>query len=331
MVEKVISGTNDNGFDQADDNMIRTFQLESSQLRGRIVRLGSVLDDILGAHDYPETVAHMVAESITLSALLSAMLKYEGIFTFQAQGDGPVGMVVSDMTSDGQIRGCAHFDADRLQHGIEQLSALRETESAQNHYAQLLGKGYMAFTVDQSGGEDFYQGIVDLKGASMTDCVQHYFTQSEPIGTGIKMAVGKRGGKWRAGAIMLQHTGPENPEAGRGNVNEDDWRRAMILLETCTDDEFLDPGLHSNDLLTRLFHEEGVRVFTPQGVHKGCRCSQNKVESMLRMMPEDDIEYMTVDGEISMTCEFCSRNFVFDAAAIRRTIGGKERDSIQEE
>src|SRR5690606_8243732 len=122
-----------------------------------------------------------------------------------------------------------------------------------------------------------------------------------------------------------------NPEAGRGNVNEDDWRRAMILLETCTDDEFLDPGLHSNDLLTRLFHEEGVRVFTPQDVHKGCRCSRNKVESMLRMMPEDDIEYMTVDGEISMPCEFCSRNFVFDAAAIRRTIGGKERDSIQEE
>lgn len=318
-----LQGNNDNGIFEADDNVIQTFRLEASNLRGRVVRLGSVLDDILTAHDYPETVTHMVAETITLTALLSSMLKYEGIFTLQAQGDGPVGMVVADMTSGGVIRGCAHFDAERVQHGTEQLAALKDTESAQNHYAQLLGKGHMAFTVDHEGGEGRYQGVVELKGASLIDCVQHYFTQSEQIGTGIKMAVGQRDGKWRAGAIMLQHM-PDADKGIKSNTDEDDWRRAMVLLDTCKDDEFLDPDLHSSELLTRLFHEEGVRVYAPQAVEKGCRCSREKVEKILRMMPADDMEFMTVDGEITMTCEFCSQDYVFDGAAIKRTIAAKE-------
>lgn len=305
-------------FSRADDNVLQTFQLESSNLRGRVVRLGSVLDDILQAHNYPFHVSHMVAETVALSALLSSMLKYDGVFTLQAQGDGPVGMVVSDMTSAGILRGCSHFDAERLQHGIEQLSAMNDTESSQNHYAQLLGKGYLAFTVDQAGKQDRYQGIVELKGASLVDCVQHYFTQSEQIGTGIKIAVGMRGGKWRAGGVMLQHM-PEdhtNPEAAISNVREDDWRRAMILMGSCTDNELLDPMLHSNILLTRLFHEEGIRVYEPKDVYKGCRCSEEKVENVIGMMSQDDLDYMTQDGQISMRCEFCSREYVFEANKI---------------
>lgn len=306
-------------FDRPDDDVIQSFQLESSNLRGRVVRLGGALDDILHPHQYPFHVAHIVAETITLTALLSSMLKYEGVFTLQAQGDGPVGMTVSDMTSAGLLRGCANFDAERVQHGIERLAAMSDTESAQNHYAQLLGKGYLAFTVDQAGAQDRYQGIVELKGASLIDCVQHYFSQSEQIGTGIKMAVGARDGKWRAGGIMLQHM-PEdqrNIEARLSDAREDDWRRAMILLGSCTDGELLDPNLHSHALLTRLFHEEGVRVYEPKPVRKGCRCSQEKVESVVNMLPEDDLDYMEKDGKISMKCEFCSREYVLDAGKAR--------------
>lgn len=305
----------------ADDDVIQSFQLESSNLRGRIIRLGGVLDNILQPHAYPMHVAHMVGETITLSGLLASMLKYDGVFTLQAQGDGPVKMVVSDMTTQGILRGCANFDPDRVQHGIEQLAVMDDTESSQNHYAQLLGKGYLVFTVDQQNASDRYQGIVDLKGASLVDCVQHYFNQSEQIGTGIKMAVGIRGGKWRAGAIMLQHM-PEDQksvEAGQGNVREDDWRRAMILLGSCTDDELLDPDLHSNILLTRLFHEEGIRVYEPRYVEKGCRCSREKVESVISMMPEDDLDYMSEEGTIKMKCEFCSREYAFDAKDIKKT------------
>ncbi|MGH1403374.1 MAG: Hsp33 family molecular chaperone HslO [Alphaproteobacteria bacterium] len=308
------------------DNFSQTFQLESSNLRGRIVRLGGELDDILKAHQYPLPISHLVAETITLSLCLSSMLKYEGIFTLQAQGDGPLRMLVSDVTSAGVIRGCASFDEERFQSSREQVSALKTVESAQNHLAQYLGKGHIAFTVDQGQYAERYQGIVELKGASMTDCVQHYFNQSEQIGTGIKMAVGQRDGQWRASAIMLQHM-PEdgkNPTAGVENLNEDDWRRAMILLDSCTEDEFLDPSLDSDTLLFRLFHEEGIRVYDRQAVHKGCRCDEQRVENVLYTMTEDDIEYLTKDGHVSMTCEFCSKSYRFEKTDILRKMKMRE-------
>jgi redox-regulated HSP33 family molecular chaperone len=125
----------------------------------------------LGPHDYPLPVAHLVAETITLAALLSSMLKYEGIFTLQTKGDGPVGMLVADMTSKGEVRGCASFDKERVAKFGNDTDLL----------PLFLGKGYIAFTVDQMGKTDRYQGIVELKGKSLVECVQHYFTQSEQI------------------------------------------------------------------------------------------------------------------------------------------------------
>lgn len=303
-------------------DIIQPFQLEVSDLRGREVRVGKVIDDVLVPHGYPNPVAHLVAETMTLAMLLSSMLKYDGIFTLQAQGDGPVSMLVADMTSDGEVRGCASFDEERLQHAREQLSALKAEETAQNHLAQYLGKGHIAFTVDQGGSHERYQGIVELKGSSLIDCVQHYFNQSEQIGTGIKMAVGERDGKWRAGAIMLQHM-PEddkNSEAGSGNIREDDWRRAMILLDTCTEDELLDPELEANTLLTRLFHEEGVRVFDTLSVEKGCRCDSERVKNVLFTMPPEDLEHIAQDGVIEMKCQFCSTGYEFKLESILKEI-----------
>ena len=147
-------------FKVADDNVVQPFQLDVSSLRGRSVRLGSVLNDVLEPHDYPNPVAHLVAETMTLALLLSSMLKYDGIFTLQAKGDGPVGLLVADVTSDGDLRGCANFDAERLEHAREQLSALKTPEGSRNHLAQYLGKGYIAFTVDQGDKAERYQGIV---------------------------------------------------------------------------------------------------------------------------------------------------------------------------
>ena len=301
-----------------DDDVVQPFQLEQSSLRGRYIRLGKVLNDILGPHDYPKPVAHLVAESIALSILLSSMLKYEGIFTLQTQGDGPVRMLVSDVTSQGEVRGCASFDSERTETAREQLEALKSPEGSQNHLAQYLGKGHLAFTVDQPGAKDVYQGLVDLKGASLIDCAQHYFTQSEQIDTGIKMAVGQRDGQWRAGGIMLQHM-PED-DGRLGNLEEDDWRRTMILMDSCTDDEFLDPALHSNAVLFRLFNEEGVRVFESQLLQKGCRCDPARVENILLSMSQDDLDYMVKDGHITMHCEFCSHDFLFKPDDIAKKI-----------
>ncbi len=293
------------------DNFVQPFQLESSFLRGRIVRLGDVLDTILDAHDYPLPVAHLVAETTVLAIALSSMMKYEGIFTLQAQGDGPIKMLVADVTSDGHVRACASFDAERFESAREKLAALKTTESDQNHLAQYLGKGYIAFTVDQGQHTDRYQGIVELRGASMVDCVQHYFTQSEQIGTGIKMAVGRRDDQWRAEAIMLQNM-PEEGVQPVGNLDEDDWRRAMVLLDSCTEDEFLAPDIGASELLLRLFHEEGVRVYDRKEIEHKCRCDKERVQNILFSMGIDDVKEASIDGKIEMVCEFCSQKYIFN-------------------
>lgn len=318
-------------------NMIRPFQLETSSLRGRIVRFDDVLQGILTPHDYPEIVSQLLAETLTLCTLLSSMLKYEGVFTLQTSGDGPINMLVADMTSEGNIRGCASFDAARLEIVEKQLAAFSTEqvgEGSDNHLAQLLGKGYVAFTVDQKQAEDRYQGIVELKGKSLVECVQHYFAQSEQIDTGIKLAVGKRDGVWRAGGIMLQHMPDEGGLKGAGsrasNMDEDDWRRAMVLMGSLTEEELLSPALNSHDILMRLFHEEGVRVFEPKALQQACRCSQERVENVVLMMPEEDRKDIIEEGKIEMKCEFCSTTYVLNPKEIEQRL--KEiTDSLNDE
>ncbi len=313
--------------DDFSGNVVRPFQLETSSLRGRIVRFNDVLDDILSAHDYPDVVSQVLAETITLAALLSSMLKYDGIFTLQTQGDGPIGMLVADMTSDGAIRGCATFDEKRLDKVTAQFSAFSDDvdESADNHLAQLLGKGHIAFTVDQKGTEDRYQGIVELKGKSITECVQHYFTQSEQIHTGIKMAAAKRDGKWYAGGIMLQKMPEEGgvqeeqvPTNVLENMDEDDWHRSMVLMGSLTEAEMLHDNLNSHDILFRLFHEEGVRVFDPLQLKHECRCSAERVENVVCMMSDEDRKDMVKDGKITLKCEFCSKDYTLNPKYVEK-------------
>lgn len=294
------------------DNIIIPFQLERSNLRGRIVRMGAPLHEIITAHSYPEPVSHLVAEAVTLSLCLSSMLKYDGIFTLQAQGDGPVGMLAADVRTPAFIRGCASFNEERVEHARERLAAMSNLESSENHLAQYLGKGYIAFTVDQGENAERYQGIVELEGASLIDCVQHYFRQSEQIATGIRMAVGSRNDQWRGTAIMLQNM-PDDDQGYQPldttKSEDDDWLRSMVLMQSATEEELLDKNLSSEELLFRLFHEEGVRVYEPLEIVRECRCSLEKVQNVIRLLPDDDREYMIKDGRIELTCEFCSKTY----------------------
>ena len=291
------------------DDLILPFKLENSGLRGRVVRLGQTLDEILEAHDYPLPVSQLVAEACTLSLCLSSMLKYEGIFTLQAQGKGAIAMVVADVHSPGKLRGCASFDEEQLKtlmkEEVERFSPL-------NSY---MGEGYIAFTVDQGEHAERYQGIVDLSGHSLHDCVHHYFEQSEQIRTLIKLAVGREDKSWRASAVMLQVV----PEEGGEEVEVDSeaWTRATTLLNTVTDEELLSSDLSMQELLIRLFHEEGVRVFPTEEVTRHCKCSTEKVENVLKLLSEDDRDYMTRDGAIEMTCEFCSKTFRLDPETMK--------------
>lgn len=283
------------------EDFVQTFQIEESNLRGRILRVHTALDGILRRHEYPEQVLQLTGEAALLALLLSSMLKYDGIFTLQAQGDGPVSMVVADVSEQGHIRACAKFK-DREAAAIPGARPM-----------DLLGKGYIAFTVDQGGDTERYQGIVDLAGGSLQDSIQHYFAQSEQITTGTRMAISRdqTDGTWRAGAIMLQQL-PEQKDGSDGESREDDWRRAMILLQSCKDNELLDFTLPATDLLYRLFHEDGVRAFDPVLITEQCRCSRARAEKILDIMsPEEKVE-MTIDGTITVACEFCSRVYAFE-------------------
>jgi molecular chaperone Hsp33 len=297
------------GFDSSD--LIQPFQLEESQIRGRLVRLGSSLDLILKQHAYPDSVAHLLAETAAVAAVLADSLKFKGIFTLQAKGSGAIRMLVADVTSDGAVRAYAQFSADEL----GDATGLK-----------LLGKGYLAFTVDQGNDKDRYQGIVELNSATIAEAVQHYFRKSEQIPTAVMVEARKdAAGRWHAGALMLQRMPREGGYAKdlQTDTLEDDWHRVMILMSTCTPQELAEDVLSPNDLLYRLFHEEGVRVYDQRKLRHQCRCSQERVVSMLQSLPREEVEAMTVDdtpgGDIKVTCEFCNRSYTFSR---------KERDAL---
>ena len=296
------------------DDLVLPFQVEPSGLRGRLVRLGAAVDTIITQHAYPEPVASMLAEAITLAVVLAGALKYEGVFTLQTKGDGPLPLMVADVTTAGAVRGYAQFDAEKLERAVAMHGA-----TLLGSVPRLLGAGYIAFTVDQGEHTDRYQGIVELQGASLAECAHHYFRQSEQLRAGIKLAVGRAaGGAWRAGGIMLQRLPkPGAPEdAFAAEIQDDGWRRALILMSSARSDELIDAQLASEDLLFRLFHEDGVRVFARHGIAARCRCSRERIERILRSMPASDIRDLASDKEVAVTCEFCSTTYTFPQSEI---------------
>ena len=307
----------------AVDDLVQPFQIETSHLRGRMVRLGATLDEILQRHAYPDAVAAMLGETMTLAVLLSSMLKYEGIFTLQTKGDGPISLMVADITSVGDIRAYAQFNEAAV------AAAAKDVPIAPA--PALLGKGYIAFTVDQGPHTERYQGIVELSGKTLADCVQHYFRQSEQLDTGLTVQVGRTDeGHWRAGGIMLQRLPEQQPQMDGtapqlSSDAEDGWRRAMVLMASTTTDELLATDLRANDLLFRLFHEDGVRVWPPSHLRFGCRCSRERVVTMLSSLPRAEVETMKVDGtdEVEVVCQFCSTAYRFDESELDRVYGTK--------
>jgi len=302
-----------------EDDLVQPFLLESSGIRGDLVRLGPAVHRIVTRHDYCKPVARLLAEMLTLAPMLGSLMKFDGVFTLQTKGDGPVPLMVADMTSEGHLRGYAALREAELQ------ALLARPPAAPQGIDSLLGRGYLAFTVDQGAHSDRYQGIVELRGTRLADCLQHYFLQSEQIQTGVLVAAGRGArGRWRSAGIVLQRIPPEGgalderPRAEVLEVDEDAWRRAMVLLASCTEAELLDAGLPANDLLFRLFHEEGVRVFRRRALRDRCRCRRKRLEATLRSLPRDEIDDLMIDGEVVVTCEFCRKSYRFDRAALDR-------------
>ena len=311
-----------------EDDSVLPFAVEPLDVRGRVVRLGHALDDLLANHGYPKLVSRLVAEAAALAALLASSIKFSGRFTLQAQTDGPVSMLVVDIIAPGKMRAYANFDAGRI-------------EAAGEHYdaATLLGKGHLAMTIDQGPDTARYQGIVALEGKDLEHAAREYFLRSEQIPTQVRLAVAEEmradaGGarhRWRAGGLLLQFL-PRSEERARqpdldpGDVpagfeverpHEDDaWVEARSLVATVQDVELLDPDISTEQLLYRLFHERGVRVFRSRDLHAQCSCSRKNVEQMLQSFSPHDRDDMVQDGKITVTCEFCNATYVFEPAEL---------------
>ncbi|MDJ0949806.1 MAG: Hsp33 family molecular chaperone HslO [Alphaproteobacteria bacterium] len=297
------------------EDVIQPFRVESFSLRGRLVRLGPAVQEILSRHAYPDEVASLLGEALVLATLLSAALKFEGVFNLQARGDGPVSLMVADVTSEGGLRGYAQFDADRL-------AALGP--STGNPVPRLLGAGYLAFTVDQGADTERYQGIVELTGGSIAECAHHYFRQSEQLEAAIHVAAGRDPeDAWRAGGLMIQRLPGDGGSGKSGDAEEaeEGWRRALVLMASARADELLDPDLTPRRLLYRLFHEEGVRAYRPRPVAARCRCSAERVERTLVAMPRSQVDDLKEDGEVVVTCQFCNATYRFDQVALDRLFG----------
>ncbi|KQY71262.1 Hsp33-like chaperonin [Ensifer sp. Root142] len=318
-------------FDFAGDDHVVPFQVEGLDVRGRAVQLGPMLDAILDRHNYPLPVARLVAETVVLTVLLGTSLKFDGKLIVQTKSDGPVDLVVADFATPDRVRAYARFNEEALE------EALKDGRT-QSH--ELLGKGVLAFTIDQGAHTQRYQGIVALDGATLEEIAGVYFRQSEQIPTKVRLGVaelldrdenGKPRHRWRAGGMVAQFL-PDAPErmrqpdlsGGDGDDNEDLfdeddlWAEAKVMVETIDADELTDPMVGTERLLYRLFHERGVRVYEPQAVYDRCSCSREKIRSVLTGLHADDIESTIEDGLIKVTCEFCSTTYRFEASEVRQ-------------
>lgn len=319
------------------DDTVLPFQLDSSDIRGRVARLDGVLEQVLKQHDYPAVIEALVAEMALLTALIGQTMKLRWKLSLQVRGSGAARLIATDYygpTDDGQparIRAYASYDADRLNHDAEPFSHV--------------GNGYFAILVDQGEGTTPYQGITPLAGGSLSACAQTYFAQSEQIPTRFALTYGRsqtpgESAHWRAGGVMLQHMPKASPFAsGEGGSGEqglldavdllsddegENWTRANILLDTVDDLELIGPIVTPTDLLVRLFHEEGPRVYDAQPITFGCTCSEDRVRQSLSIYSAKDIRTMTTDeGTVTADCQFCGAHYVFGP----ETLGFEAKDA----
>lgn len=320
------------------DDTVLPFQLDRSDIRGRVARLDGVLQQVLSQHNYPPMIEALVAEAVTLTALIGQTIKLRWKLSIQIRGDGPVRLIATDYygpTDDGQparMRAYASYDAAQL-------------DVAGDGFSQI-GKGYFAILIDQGEGMVPYQGITPIAGASLSSCAETYFAQSEQLPTRFSLTFGqhqqpKGAAGWRAGGVMLQHMPKASPFAtGDGGSAEqgllgaqdllqgdehENWNRANLLLDTVEELELIGPVVQPTELLVRLFHEEAPRVYDPQSVEFGCTCSGDRVRESLSIYSAKDIAYMTTDtGIVTADCQFCSAHYEFDP----KTLGFEAEDAV---
>ena len=289
----------------APDDLVASFSLDRAPVRGRVVRLGpEALDPILRRHDYPRPVAMLLGEALALAALVGSLLKTDGRLVVQAQGQGPVSLLVAEHTAGG-LRGYA-----RMAEGAREALA----NANRMPPAALLGAGYLVLTLDEGDNKAPHQGIVPLEGDTLAQCAENYFRVSEQTDTCIRLAVGEVMSRdapplWRAGGALMQRLASDQ---ARGDT-EEDWNRPSILFHSVKDEELVDPALGADRVLYRLFHEDGVRMTPPTPLEDRCTCNEERLTNVMRQFPHSELQdLIEPDGLLHAHCQFCSREYLIE-------------------
>lgn len=297
----------------SEDDVVSVFQLEGKPVRGRSVRLGqNSLGLILARHSYPSELARILGEAATLATLVGASLKFDGRLLVQAEGDGPVSMLVAEYATNGNLRAYARYDQVRWE------NLQRINKGARPHMPQLFGKGALALImISDDKNMRPYQGVVPLSKGTLAECAEVYFLQSEQVPTKVALSVAEHSVEngelsWRGGGMLLQQIAGDY---ARGDT-ADDWDEARALFATITDVELVDPDLSSDALLFRLFHETGVRSEQIIEVREECTCNEERLRGTLASMPRSELEEMAEAGALGIDCQFCARRYDIQLADI---------------
>lgn len=270
---------------------IYLFQLGKLPVRGRLVMCDEVTRDITHRHNYPPFIAKPLSEALVFSAIMSSTLKNEGgIFTLQMRGDGPLAMLVVDAMQNGNLRGYARYKG----------------EDSEADIRKLIGNAQLVFTLDDSGNEGRYQGVVEMVGSTLTESLQHYFTQSEQSRTALKLLSDDAG---RASGLYLQWLPIDDMSE---EEIHDGWFYLISLLNTLDDKEFLAGKVKPDQLLHRLFHDQDLKIDAVMPLQAECRCSRERITKFLQQLTNEERAEFVENNEISVTCEFCNRKYIFE-------------------
>ena len=288
------------------NDFVAGFSPHGLPVRGRVIKLGAgTLSPILKRHAYPDHLAEILGEALMLSALVGSGMKFEGKVLAQAEGDGPVSMLVGDYSKSGALRAYAKHEPERW----AWLNKVNKGEKP--HMPQLFGAMGRLGLIILHDYPDMqpYQGIVPLAKGSLAQCAEDYFYRSEQVETKLRLAVHRdAAGEWRGGGMMIQKIAGDE---ARGDT-DDGWREAEALFSTLTEEELTDPALPATDLVYRLFHEGGVAMDRDaQVLGDVCTCSRERLAGTLQGMADESLRDMVEpDGTLKVDCQFCSRQYI---------------------
>lgn len=271
---------------------IMPFMIEKGLFRGAYIGTDKTIEEMLACHSYPKVVERVLSQMAVLALALSNTIKYEGVFSLQVRGNGPISSAFVTVTHDKQIRGYSVYEEDRLP-SVGDLSN-----------EVLFGQGQLFFSVGQVGKEP-YQGVVMLTQKSLTETLKDYFEKSEQIKT--ELIVRQENAQTRC--LILQQM-PLKVDVSLEKQN-DLWETAVILLNSVKNEELFDNNLAPEKLLYRLFHANELVVFNKTVPSFFCPCHRSSMKRFLDKLTPAEREAFYQDGKIITECQFCNKQYTF--------------------